>query len=212
MPPPVSSGSLSRDQTIRTPKREPSPRKHSIFSPSQEVLMTISRIPAAASRSTWYWIIGLPPTSSRGLGVVSVRGRKRSPKPAARIIAFIESVSCLSPGPVPGLGLDCGQQPIAKPLVELGKFRVVLRHLQGVTQDEWQVVEIAGLAVPQPQPGEDTQHLDMALQPHQVEPGQQLVVVDNLAGADGRPGAAQEIERARPDLRSRPANIAILEQ
>src|SRR5690242_9178017 len=36
----------------------------------------------------WYWISGLPRTCSSGLGQVSVSGRMRSPRPAARIIAW----------------------------------------------------------------------------------------------------------------------------
>src|SRR5690554_325949 len=34
---------------------------------------------------------GLPPTTNSGLGNVSVKGRIRSPRPAARIIAFIRT-------------------------------------------------------------------------------------------------------------------------
>ena len=43
----------------------------------------------AASRSICHTISGLPPTSSSGLGHVSVNGRMRSPRPAAKIIAFL---------------------------------------------------------------------------------------------------------------------------
>src|SRR5690606_40625281 len=97
--------------------------------------------------------MGLPPTSSSGLGVVSVRGRRRSPNSAARIIAFMLSVSCLLPGSVPRLADDHRHKALAEPLVEVREVLVVLRHLQGVTHDEGQVVEIAGLAIPQPEPG-----------------------------------------------------------
>ncbi len=54
--------------------------------------MTISRKPAAARRSRCQTISGLPPATSSGLGVWSVSGRMRSPRPAARIIAFISSL------------------------------------------------------------------------------------------------------------------------
>ena len=50
-------------------------------------LITSSRMPAAASFSIWCWMRGLPPTHSSGLGQASVRGRMRSPRPAARIMA-----------------------------------------------------------------------------------------------------------------------------
>src|SRR5699024_9264766 len=46
-------------------------------------------MPAATNRSICQTIRGLPATFSKGLGCVSVRGRMRSPRPAARIIAFI---------------------------------------------------------------------------------------------------------------------------
>src|SRR5450759_2174470 len=51
--------------------------------------MTISRIPARTRFSMCQAINGLPPTSNSGLGVRSVSGRMRSPRPAAKSIAII---------------------------------------------------------------------------------------------------------------------------
>src|SRR5450756_596586 len=51
--------------------------------------MTISRIPARTRFSMCQAINGLPPTSNSGLGVRSVSGRMRSPRPAASSIAIM---------------------------------------------------------------------------------------------------------------------------
>jgi hypothetical protein len=48
--------------------------------------------PARASRSICHSISALPPTFSSGFGQVSVRGRIRSPRPAAKIIALFKFV------------------------------------------------------------------------------------------------------------------------
>src|SRR6478672_12856481 len=50
---------------------------------------TISVMPARTGLSTCQTIRGRPRTFSSGLGQLSVRGRMRSPRPAARIMAFI---------------------------------------------------------------------------------------------------------------------------
>jgi len=58
--------------------------------------MTKSVMPARTKFSICHTMSGLPPTVSKGLGVESVSGRMRSPRPAARIMAFIsESVARL---------------------------------------------------------------------------------------------------------------------
>ena len=51
--------------------------------------MTISVNPACRKRRKCQPISGVPATSSKGLGVWSVSGRMRSPRPAANIIAFM---------------------------------------------------------------------------------------------------------------------------
>src|SRR5690554_362765 len=48
-------------------------------------------MPATARASMWYSIKALPATLSKGLGVCKVSGRMRSPLPAAKIIAFIDT-------------------------------------------------------------------------------------------------------------------------
>ena len=72
---------------MRKPQRLPSPRATGNWSSSQAVLMTTSFTPAVAKAKRCHSIRGLPCTGSKGLGVVSVRGRMRSPRPAARIRA-----------------------------------------------------------------------------------------------------------------------------
>ena len=62
----------------------------------------MSVIPARASRSMLWSIIGRPPTGSSGLGVWSVRGRRRSPLPPAMRSAltgrrFVQAVKSKSP-------------------------------------------------------------------------------------------------------------------
>ena len=78
---------------MRSPQRAPSPSARGNGSASQEVLITTSRMPWAASFSRCQAISGLPPTGSSGFGVVSVSGRMRSPRPAAKIRAFMVRAS-----------------------------------------------------------------------------------------------------------------------
>ena len=52
--------------------------------------MTIVVNPATASRSICHSISALPPTFNNGFGHVSVNGRIRSPRPAAKIIALFK--------------------------------------------------------------------------------------------------------------------------
>jgi len=73
---------------MRTPKRAPSPSAGGNCSSSHAVLITTSRTPAAASARRCHSINGRPRTASNGLGVWSVSGRMRTPRPAARISAF----------------------------------------------------------------------------------------------------------------------------
>ena len=74
---------------MRTPNLEPSPNAPINLSANQAELMIISVTPMFFSFSICQTINGLPPTSSKGFGVYSVKGRIRLPKPAAKIIAFI---------------------------------------------------------------------------------------------------------------------------
>src|SRR6185437_6153451 len=60
------------------------------------MLITTPRTPAAASLSRCHSISRLPPASSSGLGVVSVSGRMRSPRPAANSSAFTSTPFALS--------------------------------------------------------------------------------------------------------------------
>src|SRR3990167_4876636 len=107
---------------------------------------------------------GLPPACSSGLGVRSVSGRIRSPFPAAKISARIASTpSRRWQGNVAAAqrSLDQGDQRRG--------FRIAVADLARVRPDQGQVLEIAGLAIAIPEPAEDAEHFDVALQAHQIE-------------------------------------------
>src|SRR3954470_10292219 len=109
---------------------------------------------------------GLPRTSSSGLGVVSVSGRMRSPRPAARTIAFTSAPPPASER-VPGLALlarEVGEQ--AGERSELG---VALAGPAQVTHDERLVLQVGLLAVAVEKPGEDADDLELALRSHPFE-------------------------------------------
>ena len=56
-------------------------------SPNQAVLTNCRVNPARAKACMGHCISGWPRTRSNGLGVLSVKGRMRSPRPAAKIMA-----------------------------------------------------------------------------------------------------------------------------
>ncbi|MCW0416178.1 hypothetical protein NB689_001932 [Xanthomonas sacchari] len=84
---------------MRSPNALPSPSVCGNCSASHEVLITTSRTPSAASLRRCQTISGVPPTASSGLGVCAVNGRMRSPRPAAKISAFMRRPPRAAPGP-----------------------------------------------------------------------------------------------------------------
>lgn len=54
------------------------------------VIMSMSSMPEATASSTTYWIVGLSNTGNISLGCALVAGRKRVPRPAAGITAFMK--------------------------------------------------------------------------------------------------------------------------
>src|SRR5512134_2047730 len=116
------------------------------------------RKPAAASRATCHSMRARPPTSSSGLGRSSVRGRMRSPRPAASSMALKRVPDTVL------RALDLVQQPEQRMqgLIALAGAAQVMHH-QG------HVLEVAVLAVAVAETGEDAQHLDVALHPHPLE-------------------------------------------
>src|SRR5947208_70388 len=103
---------------------------------------------------------GLPPTSSNGFGVASVSGRMRSPRPAARIIAFTLK------------GISHARHALfdhVEKADETAKLGIAFRHGSRVCEEAGRVVEIAGLAVTVVNAREDAEHLEMALQAHPLE-------------------------------------------
>src|SRR5690606_41495333 len=115
-------------------------------------------MPAAASDAMWCSINGRPATGSSGLGVRSVSGRMRSPRPAARIIARMASVR-----------LQPRQHRALHQLLQRRQLRVRSRGLDDVAQGARHVAEIAALPVAMPEPGEDTAGLEVALDANTVE-------------------------------------------
>src|SRR5690606_17896952 len=158
MPPAVSRAVASGEYRMRAPRAPPSPRARSIFAPSQAWLTTMSRMPAATSASTWRAISERPPTSSSGLGTVSVSGRMRSPRPAARIIARGESEGVADTRRIPLDPVDEAREPRER--------AVAGQRPAQVAQHTRHVVEVAVLAVAMREPGEDAEHLELALHAH----------------------------------------------
>ena len=86
----VSALRLSRSVSTAPPSTvlaNRAPNRATTCSPSHATFMTRFLDPALASASISHCINGVPSTSSNGLGQVSVSGRIRSPRPAARISA-----------------------------------------------------------------------------------------------------------------------------
>src|SRR5437867_11904348 len=88
MPPPMPWSVGSCEYARRRPRRDPSPSACRIYSPRWCRLMMTSVIPCRLRSRRFHSRISLTATHSRTLGVVSVSGRRRVPRPAARIIAF----------------------------------------------------------------------------------------------------------------------------
>src|SRR4030095_16043335 len=98
-----------------------------------------------------------------------------------------------------------------QPAAELDQFRITTTGVDHVVKGQWQIGEIADLAVAMPQPAEDAQHLHVALYADKVAPAYELV----FTVADIRPQVAQHAPVAlHPALHAfaRPADVAVLEQ
>src|SRR5574337_804655 len=99
---------------------------------------------------------GLPPASRSGLGVESVSGRMRSPRPAASSIA-LKGVA----NPRFRLAFDLVQQLEHRP-----QLAVALAGPAQIPHHQGHVLEVAVLAVAMAEAGEDAEHLDVALYAH----------------------------------------------
>ena len=82
--------------------------------PRYDRLITILRTPLAASRATCRSINGTPPISSNGFGFSAVSAPIRSPRPAARSIAFIDRVRMCRAQPRSNARFTCNAR--CKPL------------------------------------------------------------------------------------------------
>ena len=133
----------------------------SICPPRCETLMTISAMPARASAWIIHTMSGLPPAGSSGLGVMSVRGRIRSPRPAARIIAFMSSERVSR---ARRALLECVEEPH-----EGSQLGIAPADRARVFKEARRVVEIAGFAVAVMDARENAEHLEVPLQAHPFE-------------------------------------------
>src|SRR5512138_650090 len=140
-----------------------------IRSPRCDTLITASRQPLAARRSRCQAISGLPATSTSGFGTRSVSGRSRSPRPAARSIAFIARSFLY----------------FVQQAQERRELAIALRHVTRVAEEARRVAEILRLAVAVVDAREDAEHLEVALQAHPFERAPELaeVGVDRETGA-----------------------------
>src|SRR5882672_11292726 len=102
----------------------------------------MSRIPERASASIKRTIRALPRTSRSTLGIASVRGLMRSPRPAERIMAFIVRKSERVADAL-FLRLEVFEQA-----PERGKLAIALARASQVAHHERLIFQIAVLAVP----------------------------------------------------------------
>src|SRR6266513_2980299 len=120
-------------------------------------------MPERASASINRTIRALPRTSRSTLGIASVRGRMRSPRPAERIMALIVRKSERMAN-APFLRLELLEQTS-----ERGKLAIALARTPQVAHHERLVLQIAVLAVPKRKAREDPQHLELPLGTHPLE-------------------------------------------
>src|SRR5712691_5792731 len=163
IPPAVSSACVSGEYARCTPKRAPSLSADSIKLPRCAWLMTISLNPAAARFSRIHTMSGLPPAGSKALGRASLNGRIRSPRPAARIIAFTFAISKAV------THLHCPPFQLTQQLQQRRKIGVALAGSTQVLHHQRQILEVSIFAVTVIQAGEDAQHLQMPLHSHPLE-------------------------------------------
>src|SRR4051812_36983633 len=171
MPPAGSSGSGSTDQSMCTPNALPSPSAAVSSAARCAALMTTLWNPARTRASICHTMSGLPPARSNGFGNVSVSGRMRSPRPAARIIAvgMPRSERVADHGRAIGERVEQHQQ--RRQLAIASARRTQVPH------DERHVVYVAGLAVAMAQAREDAEHLDVPLHAHPLEVAPELAEV-----------------------------------
>src|SRR5687768_1009041 len=129
--------------------------------------MTISRNPARARFCMWYSISDLPPTRNKGLGKVSVSGRMRSPRPAARIMAA-NPVSTFSES-VANFQVRLVDLPLVQQCEQGIELAVAFARLAQVIRHQRYVIKITALAIAIIQTRKYSQDLEVALYPHPLE-------------------------------------------
>src|SRR6478672_1655483 len=127
--------------------------------------MTTSAMPSATSFSRCHSTRRLPPTRSRGLGVVSVSGRMRSPRPAAKISAFMRGTSFAHDRIEPRHG---GLHGVFDEALQAAEFRMARQHVVEVAEEARDVGEVFRLGIAMVEPREDADDLEVALHANQV--------------------------------------------
>src|SRR5450432_2044650 len=147
---------------MAAPNCRPSPSVSSMMAPRCATLMTICANPAATRRSICQTMSGLPPTSSSGFGIVSDKGRMRSPRPAARIIAIMSRSEAVADRGLFRLELvEQAQQ--RRQLVVAGARIAQIAH------DPRHFLEVRVFAVAIMEARKDAQYLELALHAHPFE-------------------------------------------
>src|SRR6478609_7885298 len=138
----------------------------------------MSVMPARTRFKMCQTMSGRPRTFSSGFGQLSVRGRMRSPRLAAKIMAFMM------------LSLE-GITDLRRAIVQFvhesyqwREFAVAAGGFAGVFHDQRHVVEVTVLAIAVIETSEDAQHFKMALHAHEFEITIEAVDI----GIDGQAG------------------------
>src|SRR5882672_5064152 len=125
-------------------------------------LITTSRTPARASASIRRTISDFPRTSRRHFGIESESGRMRSPRPAARIIAFMVRSERVADALL-------GRIELVEQARERHELAVALAGAAQVAHHAGLVLQITVLAVPDRKARKDSQHFQLPLDPHPLE-------------------------------------------
>src|SRR6266568_11600 len=173
--------------------------------------MTISRTPERASASIDQTIRGLARTSRSTLGIASVRGLMRSPRPAARIMAFIVQNSERVANAL-FLPLELLEQA-----PEPGKLAITLARAPQVAHHKRLVFQITVLAVPKGKARENPQHLELAPQlARDVPVGEKTqFLLEQFSVVIGqRPGAARSLnpQQCVESVFVQPSGVVLVER
>src|SRR5882672_1299307 len=167
-------------------------------------LITTSRTPARASASIRRTISDFPRTSRRHFGIESESGRMRSPRPTARIIAFMVRSERVADALLrrPELVEQAGERR---------ELAVALAGAPQVAHHQRLVLQVAVLAVPEREPREDPEHFQLALSSHPFEIAVEVGEVRGHRQLRG-PGFLPVAHRPVDDLLLLPGDVGVAQQ